>query len=61
MFAGFDAEVCWQRLEEGGLTLFMAGRRSSGSTTAGRRRRNAMGKVTKPAVKTLFELGAHRR
>ena len=23
--------------------------------------RNAMGKVTKPAVKTLFELGAHRR
>ena len=24
MPAGFDAEGCWQRLEEGGLTLFMA-------------------------------------
>ena len=24
MLAGFDAEACWRRLEEGGLTLFMA-------------------------------------
>ena len=24
MLAGFDAEACWARLEEGGLTLFMA-------------------------------------